>query len=368
MVDLSQGPGSTEGGGYKDVCERTIDRRLRDRIRIDIAFSSYLLTRVGAAEIADASCAGCEVGVWRASGETDIEARFADPGGGVSTLWIENKISAPFMPQQLERYLADATVMGHRTVVAVLAPMGYLRRAVIPSGVVQVSYEEVKSWLEEHAATEASRALDAYLLGRGIEKEGDPATRSGVIISHSSSEALYAGMFLICREDFTLPPLKEKTSTSSSASGGVRSEGSYELCFDLPGWQKLIVSPKARRYFALNYRFDLDRSGSPVRTRHGQPADIQIELAFWRHGVDIFKRRLPRFPFPSHWSIDLRKADALFLVRGVGVPRLDRNRPLSEQRDAFDAALVVLREAFAWYERSYPELVACAQEIEASLS
>lgn len=350
-----------------DINERTIDTMLCDRLRSDLQFAAFVLSRVTRRPFADLArvvCVKANVGVLRRDGESDIEASFSHSGES-TVLLIENKISASFQPNQLERYRIHASTIGPFAHVVVVAPSGYLRCcrvAVDRTDIACLSYEEMRDWLREHSAADPSRELGASLLGRGIDKWNDPLTRSGHIEAHSETELLYEAMIRICRGDLTLPPLKEKSASKVSLSCGTRSSGSYELCFDLPGWQALVISESGRRYFALNYRFDLNRKNERIRTQHLQPADVQLEFANWALRFDWFKAKLDPI-LPPNWYSEQRGGKALFLVRGHKVPWLDREKPLTNQRVAFDAALELVRSMFRWYQEHFELLASWARVI-----
>ena len=79
--------------------------------------------------------------------EADVIALFQTVDGGIHKLFIENKIDAKLMPEQLERYVRRAEGEVRRGAiqsfsVLFFAPSTYLS-ASLPDGVIQISFEVV---------------------------------------------------------------------------------------------------------------------------------------------------------------------------------------------------------------------------------
>jgi hypothetical protein len=350
----------------RDVCEAIIDNTLCDRLQIDKEFSHFVFSRAinrPASDISGVVCKNARCHAWRVNGETDIEVVFEDEGGKCSyEVLIENKICSPFQPMQIERYIEHSgrsSISHTSSHVIVMAPNAYFDRQFCfdkHTKVIRLPYEDLRNWMRANSAADANRLLIADLLQRGIEKSNDARNHSAYVVSHAPTESLYEAMFRICKEDFLLPPLK---------AAKARSAGSYELCFDLPGSQELVISDKSTKYFSLNYRFDRPQKGTKNKMIRGKSADIQIEFRNLGWGDESFKisdRLKPILPLYLH--SETRGGLSLYLVRSHQVPRLNRELPLNLQRVEFDQALILLRELFAWYVENYKNLVDIAKSVK----
>ena len=87
------------------VCERDMDLMLLEELVASSDFRSWFLSQLGIDD--DATLVEASHSVDTQNGESDLELTFQGFGGGVKIL-IEDKIDAPFQPNQAQRYLERA--------------------------------------------------------------------------------------------------------------------------------------------------------------------------------------------------------------------------------------------------------------------
>src|SRR5260370_5495846 len=110
-------------------------------------------------------------------GESDLVVAFESNGRHVIAL-IENKIAAPFQPDQAKRYAARASrwsTKGTHVLTVLLAPGDYMLRTDAKSFDVQLSYEEVATVLPLEGDKRSTFLADAMCAGVEQSRRGDVA-------------------------------------------------------------------------------------------------------------------------------------------------------------------------------------------------
>ncbi|UQR61657.1 PD-(D/E)XK nuclease family protein [Bradyrhizobium sp. C-145] len=221
---------------------------LRER-DIDLLLCAELHARRGLANLL-ARRAGCPgsplAGAWVShdenDGESDLVMAFETEDGLVLAL-AENKIAAPFQPEQGLRYAARAqrrsTTEGISRVVTVLiAPDGYMSKSGAEAFEVRIPYEELSAPLREENDPRSQFLADA--LEAGVE-----ALRRGYIMT---PDAAVSGMWQACwkisrqvapKLNFNEPGLKPRLSTWFHFKDA---EGLSQL-----DWSRVVVVYKAER-------------------------------------------------------------------------------------------------------------------------
>lgn len=129
--------------------ERDIDILLAEEFSVSPAFLKWFLGQTRFAEHNDASIHDVFVSQSDTSGESDLVAIFEIANGTRLALHIENKIDAPFMPQQRERYDKRAATGVERGdyneyEVILCAPKQYRETSTTAgSFATYISYEEI---------------------------------------------------------------------------------------------------------------------------------------------------------------------------------------------------------------------------------
>ena len=135
-----------------DVCgihrfvERDIDMLLAEELRVNAAFCKWVLSRFKIHNELILPATHVNVSVAEDGSEADVIATFETVSGGKHRLYIENKIDAMLMPEQLERYVRRAEGDMRRGVVSdcsilFFTPACYMK-VILPVGVEQISFED----------------------------------------------------------------------------------------------------------------------------------------------------------------------------------------------------------------------------------
>ncbi|MGZ3458854.1 MAG: hypothetical protein ACXU86_10180, partial [Archangium sp.] len=133
------------------VAERDVDMLILEEIHVNTAFGEWI-----AGKVFGGGCWSLD-GAWHsvtdsALGESDLILRFRSGQGVRHAVLMENKIGAPRMPRQAERYAergAKGTADGFwdAFVTCLFAPEAYFSRlAENETFDARLAYEEVKDW------------------------------------------------------------------------------------------------------------------------------------------------------------------------------------------------------------------------------
>lgn len=156
--------------GIAKFVERDIDMLLAEELRVNPEFSRWIMERFTETEPLKHPAVSSNVSVVEDGSEADVVATFESLSGGTHRLFVENKIDAVLMPEQLERYVRRGegevrrgSITGYS--VLFFTPSSYLK-VDLPSGVRQLSFEEAAQTLGENAGLRS--AYRASLLLRAI--------------------------------------------------------------------------------------------------------------------------------------------------------------------------------------------------------
>ncbi|TGS46265.1 MULTISPECIES: hypothetical protein [unclassified Mesorhizobium] len=156
------------------VDERMVDILLLEMLHVDDGFRSWFCSLIDPGSGTSVSLVSARHSVFEtSSGETDIEIVCAQEGASVGYL-IENKIYAPFMPRQLERYRMrgeQGRLSGKWASfrVVLIAPQKYLsglRQEERQFLDIEVPYETVLDWFEQ--ARRPDLAFKQHMLVKAI--------------------------------------------------------------------------------------------------------------------------------------------------------------------------------------------------------
>jgi hypothetical protein len=137
---------------YYDICginkfvERDVDLLMAEELRVNAAFGKWIMDKFDASADLIFPAAHTNVSVVEDGSEADVIATFSTTSNLNHRLFIENKIDAILMPEQLERYLRRAQGDLRRGLVSgfsilFFTPSAYLKTK-LPNGMKQISFEE----------------------------------------------------------------------------------------------------------------------------------------------------------------------------------------------------------------------------------
>ncbi len=200
--------------GY--VLERDLDLILLEELHVSPSFRAWLFENVLGQNHSYAEF----VGAWRSMsnefGESDIVAIAKDQKNGRSiALMIENKIAAPFQPNQPERYRIRGErgkELGHwqdfRT--CIIAPGDYLKGVPESDFDHAMSYQAIADWLSLDRSDTRS-AFKARLLREAIE-----AAKRGLVVDPVTT-IFFQQYASLCVREF--PKLNIKPVSAKGADG-----------------------------------------------------------------------------------------------------------------------------------------------------
>jgi hypothetical protein len=166
--------------GVHFFVERDIDLLLAEELRVNPAFSAWMLGRCGAPADLAHPAIETRVSVMEDGSEADAAALFAW-GNGRFRFFVEDKIDAGMMPEQLERYVRRAEAEQGRDAVqgwavAFFTPRSY-RLSEVPLGVTQITFEEAADALRR-MSPDLRSDYRASLLDRAAAYRSGSAARS----------------------------------------------------------------------------------------------------------------------------------------------------------------------------------------------
>jgi hypothetical protein len=132
--------------GINKFVERDIDILLAEELRVNAEFGKWVMDRFAVSHDLIFPAAMTNVSVVDDGSEADVIATFATNSGRIHRLFIENKIDAILMPEQLERYVrrAEAEVRLEKISsfsILFFTPSRYFKTK-LPDRVKQLSFEE----------------------------------------------------------------------------------------------------------------------------------------------------------------------------------------------------------------------------------
>jgi hypothetical protein len=180
--------------------ERDLDMFFLEEVVANISFRGWFLSQIGGWPPEFDKLISAQRSSAHETGEVDLRFTFEDAAGNRAQVIAENKIDAPFQPEQLQRYREHASNLIKRgdllrVMVVLLAPSGYVSRLrtqdeEAKSEAVEhrpfrdvdahVSYEAVGRWLHARKRTErvaykrqlVKSAIAKYELGYRPEPHG----------------------------------------------------------------------------------------------------------------------------------------------------------------------------------------------------
>jgi hypothetical protein len=95
--------GASEICGINNLFERDIDLLLAEEIRVNSDFGRWVMEKFGLTDSLRFPAITTNVSVCEDGSEADVLAIFETVAGSTHRLFVENKIDARLMPEQLER-------------------------------------------------------------------------------------------------------------------------------------------------------------------------------------------------------------------------------------------------------------------------
>ncbi|MBV1934154.1 MAG: hypothetical protein KUG59_05665, partial [Parvibaculaceae bacterium] len=146
--------------------ERDIDLLIAEELRVNTAFAEWFVHQAAPYLSLKGTAVRTRVSVVEDGSESDVIACFRDGNGRIHRIFIEDKITAPMMPKQLERYLrrAEAELLRSEVTgfsVVLFAPAAY--SATLPDGVTSISFEDAADALRKFSNDPRSAYRAAFL-------------------------------------------------------------------------------------------------------------------------------------------------------------------------------------------------------------
>lgn len=146
--------------------ERDVDLLIAEELRVNTAFAEWFLHQAAPHLALKGTAVRTRVSVVEDGSESDVIACFEDGNGGTHRIFVEDKITAPMMPKQLERYLrrAEAELLRSDVTgfsVVLFAPAAY--SATLPDGVTRISFEDAATALRQFSDDPRSAYRAAFL-------------------------------------------------------------------------------------------------------------------------------------------------------------------------------------------------------------
>ena len=146
--------------GINKFVERDIDMLVAEELRVNEAFGNWVMDKFGVSADLIFPAIHINVSVVEDGSEADVVATFKTKSNLTHRLFIENKIDAGLMPEQLERYIRRAEGDVRRKLISSFSvlfftPSSYLSRG-LPLGVKQISFEEAAEALASQGSLRSS--------------------------------------------------------------------------------------------------------------------------------------------------------------------------------------------------------------------
>lgn len=141
--------------GINKFVERDIDLLLAEEFRVNPSFSNWVLGKFGVSDSLVHPAVATDVSVVEDGSEADVVATFNTRDGKFYRLFVENKIDAVLMPDQLQRYLRRGEGEVRRGLVSGYSVLfftpSYYRCAQLPPLVQQITFEEAAQMLQSQS-------------------------------------------------------------------------------------------------------------------------------------------------------------------------------------------------------------------------
>src|SRR4051794_40055824 len=176
---------------YNDICginkfiERDIDMLMAEELRVNAVFGGWVMENFDMLEELTFPAITTNVSVFEDGSEAEVVATFRSKSGLLHRLFVENKIDAPLIPEQLERYLRRAEGEVRRQLIAdfsilFFTPSSYPDTWPLPDRVRRITFEDAASALG--SLQDLRSRYRASLLMRALPIR-TPAARDAYIVA-----------------------------------------------------------------------------------------------------------------------------------------------------------------------------------------
>lgn len=296
---------------YGWLRERDVDLLLCAELHANGALTNYFAQRLG---VTAGNFSGAWVSESDADGESDLVLSFDGTRGQIVAL-IENKIAAPFQPDQAARYglrrdrwQDDERIC--RAVTILVAPQSYMSRPESSEFDLIVTYEEIADILQTEHDARSLFFLNSLLAGIEASRRGYMPIPDDAV-SSAWQEIWQIAAQVAPRLNLAKPTKKPKESTwiyFYDAEG-----------FERVKWRTAVVAYKAERG--------------------------QVDLQFGRTLPSELERRTAHLGTPD---MKVFKAAGSASLR-LRVPKVDFSKPISEQEAAVVRGLLACEELRAFF-------------------
>ena len=191
--------------------ERDIDVWLAEEFLFNADFCRWFLSEAGVSDQLSLPAFQCKISVTDDVGrETDVEALFRRNDGGVLALLVEDKIKAPFQPNQMEDYLERGNKgLKSKTwseyCVAVFAPS--YRTLSVPEPVKVLTFDKAADALLSAGASERTEYRADFLRQANkptakVSEEISPAVIAWWYAVDEMLNREFGGFFVVDRKNF----------------------------------------------------------------------------------------------------------------------------------------------------------------------
>ena len=346
------------------ILERDIDLMLVEELACSHSFAAWILAQCSMADQSSITIHSSEAkhsvgGSGVGAGETDVWAKIHGQVGANSfhaLLLIENKISATFTPNQPIRYRQRLPVESKaagcdRGVTILVAPKGYIKSCDPNLFDVLISYEDIQTFFEVHAAQTSDaegRRLrhKAMMVRHGIEQHRRSGGQ-GIIFSSINTD-FFDRCYAVIRSEFpgVTPHPNKKRGNSSN-----------QITFHFDGDEDLRESVKSA--FGMKPKFQ------PIVWLLF-PGRVSVLFQDWpKKLVQHLRRKFQKVSLPSSDS-SIRitpSSQSIELVLYPNLPAIDSTAPFESQIGHLRNYLAKVINAKAWIEGNVSQIKAWIHEI-----
>ena len=191
--------------GINKFLERDIDLLLAEELRVNETFGEWMMGQLGLTDHVVCPAIHTNVSVIEDGSEADVVATFVARNGGHHRVFIENKIDAILMPEQLQRYMRRGEGEQRRGLVTAFSvvfftPSAYLRTE-LPIGVTQISFESAALAIETRPASLRSD-YRASLLRKALPLRSISARDASVAESDPYIKAWWDAVYVMLEREY----------------------------------------------------------------------------------------------------------------------------------------------------------------------
>jgi hypothetical protein len=195
---------------FIDVCginkfvERDVDLLIAEELRVNPDFCAWIFQKLDVQDEFEFPATATNISVVEDGSEADVVATFRSKDGSTHRLFVENKIDASLMPEQLERYVrrAEGEVrkgLVLRYSIVFFTPSNYIKTS-LPDVVKQISFEEAANELASYQ--DLRSRYRASLLLRSLPLKSSSARDAQVVASDPYIKEWWDRVYAMLEREF----------------------------------------------------------------------------------------------------------------------------------------------------------------------